>query len=261
MLCLSTNLTFYRRESRIDNGSKSPYISGKYIYEGNWLFNEKNILPFLKNINDAKKYIKYSRRKIECVCPNYKTEKIIPVNNLVKQGFFCHICSNNISYPERLMIALLNENNIVYEYQKIFKDLRHRRFDFYLPDYNIVIETHGQQHYNENEEWYKKSKESDTIKKDYCKKKEIKYIEVNCSVSNYDFILKNINNTELENILKDNNKEKIVNKIKELEQVKNIDKIISLYKDGKAISYISKEVGLTVWKIDGLLKRLGYINK
>lgn len=48
MLCLSTNLTFYRRESRIDNGSKSPYISGKYIYEGNWLFNEKNILPFLK---------------------------------------------------------------------------------------------------------------------------------------------------------------------------------------------------------------------
>lgn len=259
MLCLSTNLTFYRRESRIDGGASSPYISGKYVYEGNWLFNEKDVLPFLKDVNDAKKYTKLSRREINCVCPNCKTEKSIPVNNLVQQGFFCHVCSSNITYPEKLMIALLNENNIVYEYQKIFQDLKLRRFDFYLPEYNIVIETHGKQHYNESDSWYKKTKKSDIIKMDYCKKKSIRYVEVDCRVSDYDFILKNINETELKNILTFYNKEKIINIIKELEQLKEVEEIINLYTNGKGLTYISKKVGLTTWKIEGLLKRLGYI--
>jgi hypothetical protein len=259
MLCLETGHTFYRRESRIDNGAPSPYVSGKYVYEGNWLFNEKNILPFLKNVNDAKKYTKFSRREIICICPNCKTEKSVSVNNLVQQGFFCHICSTNIPYPEKLMIALLNENDIAYDYQKIFQELKPKRFDFYLPNYNLVIETHGKQHYNENDAWYKKTNESDIIKKDYCKKNNIKYIEVDCSISDYDFILKNINNTELRHLLTNTNKEKLINKIKELEQLKEVDEIIDFYVEGKGLSYISKEVGITKWKVKGLLKRLGYI--
>ena len=180
MLCLSTKLTFYRRESRIDGGASSPYISGKYVYEGNWLFNEKDVLPFLKDVNDAKKYTKLSRREINCVCPNCKTE-------------------------------------------------------------------------------YKKTKKSDIIKMDYCKKKSIRYVEVDCRVSDYDFILKNINETELKNILTFYNKEKIINIIKELEQLKEVEEIINLYTNGKGLTYISKKVGLTTWKIEGLLKRLGYI--
>lgn len=259
MLCLNTNLTFYRRESRIDVGAPSPYISGKYVYEGNWLYNEKNVLPFLKDVNDAKKYTKFSRREINCVCPNCKTEKTTPVNNLVQQGFFCHVCSTNISYPEKLMIALLNENSVVFEYQKIFQDLKPKRFDFYLPEYNLVIETHGKQHYKENEIWYRKSKESDVVKMSYCKKKNIKYVEVDCSLSDYNFIMNNINKTELKHVLKLYDKENIIKRIKELEQIKDVDEIIKLYKNGRNLTYISRNVGLTKWKIEGLLKRLGYI--
>lgn len=88
MLCLETDMTFYRRESRIDKKSKSPYITGKIVHEGNWLFNEKDILKYLKDIDDSKKFTKFSRKNIDCVCPNCKTEKSMPVNNLVQQGFF-----------------------------------------------------------------------------------------------------------------------------------------------------------------------------
>lgn len=261
MLCLNTGLTFYRRESRIDSGASSPYVSGKYVYKGNWLFNEKNVLPFLKDINDAKKFTKYSRRKINCICPNCKTEKSVPVNNLVQQGFFCHMCATNISYPEKMMIALLNENNIVYEYQKTFQELKSRRFDFYLPEYKLVIETHGKQHYNKGDVWFEKTKESDIIKKSYCKKKNIRYVEVDCRVSDYNFILESINKTELKNILTLYNEENITNRIKELEQIKKVEEIVDLHKNGKGLTYISKKVGLTTWRIEGLLKRLGYIGR
>ncbi|XVK95956.1 hypothetical protein AABC03_01005 [Staphylococcus nepalensis] len=167
MLCLKANKTFYRRSSRMEIGSPSPYVSGKYVYEGNWLFNEKYILPYLKNEESAKEYTKFSRRKIECICPNCKYEKKMPVNNLVSQGFFCHVCSSSIPYPERIMIALLHENEIVYKYQKVFNGLELKRFDFYLPDYNAVIETHGKQHYELNSQWYEKTHESDIVKKDF----------------------------------------------------------------------------------------------
>lgn len=261
MLCLQTNKTFYRRESRIDNGSPSPYVSGKYVYEGNWLFNEKHILPFLKNEEDAKTYTKYARREIECVCPNCKSEKKMAVNNLVSQGFFCHMCSSNIPYPERVMIALLNENEIVYKYQKVFTKLKLKRFDFYLPDYDVVIETHGKQHYEEFSAWYKKTHESDVVKKSFCENNNISYVEVDCRTSNFDFIIKNINKTILKDILVIHSREKLIKRIKDLEKIKDVDKIIDLHLHGKGNTYISRKIGITTWKVEGLLSRLGYINQ
>ena len=57
------------------------------------------------------------------------------------------------------------------------------RFDFYLPDYNLLIECQGEQHKRWIEGWQtKKDFEDlqihDKRKKDYCKKNNIKLIEI-----------------------------------------------------------------------------------
>lgn len=68
-------------------------------------------------------------------------------------GLGCPKCSNNLSKGEKQIIDILDSYNINYETQKRFKDLYYTnpraklRFDFYLPDYNILLEYHGEQHY------------------------------------------------------------------------------------------------------------------
>ena len=53
-----------------------------------------------------------------------------------------------MSYGEEKISNILKENNIYFEREKSFADLKHGlfRFDFYLPNNNIIIEFDGEQH-------------------------------------------------------------------------------------------------------------------
>ncbi len=64
------------------------------------------------------------------------------------RGSGCPKCIS--SRGETLVRVILEQHNIRYEEQKTFEDLNHKnklRCDFYLPDYNTVIEYNGLQHY------------------------------------------------------------------------------------------------------------------
>jgi hypothetical protein len=56
-----------------------------------------------------------------------------------------------MSKLETKVAKLLKENNISYEREKTYKDLKlgQFRFDFFLPEQNAIIEVNGQQHYYE----------------------------------------------------------------------------------------------------------------
>lgn len=57
------------------------------------------------------------------------------------------------SYGERYLIKLLKDNDIKFIPEKTFSDLKRKsllRYDLYLPEYNIIIEYHGEQHFNKN---------------------------------------------------------------------------------------------------------------
>lgn len=84
---------------------------------------------------------------------------------------------------------ILTENNIVFEKQKTYDDLRNKdwgilRYDFYIPDGNYLIEYDGQQHfYYNNQGWndkehHEKVKENDKIKDDYCRENKIPLIRI-----------------------------------------------------------------------------------
>lgn len=63
------------------------------------------------------------------------------------------------SNGEQIIATLLKEHDITYIQEKTFKDFRYKdtggipRYDFYLPDYNILIEYDGEQHFKPVEIW------------------------------------------------------------------------------------------------------------
>ena len=91
----------------------------------------------------------------------------------------CNKCSK--SNGEKLVSKWLDANNITYKKQKTFDDCRDKQvlqFDFYLPDYNIVIEYNGKQHYEPVDYFggktgFEYTVKHDKMKTDYCKKNNI----------------------------------------------------------------------------------------
>ena len=61
-------------------------------------------------------------------------------------------CSGHISYPEKFFINFLEQLHIDYIYQATKTNLqwcKRYRYDFYLPEFNCIIETNGAQHYRD----------------------------------------------------------------------------------------------------------------
>ena len=90
-----------------------------------------------------------STTPIEIICKKHNTSFWQdPANHL--QGKGCPVC--NSSKLENLVRKTLGDNNINYEEQKTWDWLFYKtsqRVDFFLPDYNIIIECQGIQHFEE----------------------------------------------------------------------------------------------------------------
>jgi len=99
-----------------------------------------------------------------------------------KQG--CPICSE--SKGEREIGIILKKFNINFIQEKKFCDLKFKNclsFDFYLPVYNVCIEFDGEQHFASydifgGEEAFKIIQQRDELKKLYCKKNDIRLLNI-----------------------------------------------------------------------------------
>lgn len=141
----------------------------------------KNINPFIEIIGT------YITNKIplevKClVCG--KTFNTKPDGLLRKTG--CPYC--NLSKGERDVSIFLDKNNIKYIQQKKYPDLiglggGELAYDFYLPDYNLLIEYQGRQHKEQikgfvDGELFEYVKEHDRRKKEYAHKNNIQLLEI-----------------------------------------------------------------------------------
>lgn len=79
------------------------------------------------------------------------------------------------SKGEQLIINLLKENKIHFEREKVFKDCYNGlyRYDFYLPDFNILLEYNGEQHYSYTKKFFQKK--SDFLKAQERDRRKISY--------------------------------------------------------------------------------------
>ena len=112
--------------------------------------------------------------------------------------FSCPRCKG--SKGQKKIRFLLTNSNIKFEEQKVFNIKGHKlRVDFYLVDYDIVIEYQGQQHFHPieyfgGEEVFKKQCLYDNYKKQFFKNKmiEISYLDYDILDKKINDLLKNL---------------------------------------------------------------------
>lgn len=226
-------------------------------------YTRKEFHKYFKNPEILKGIGSSSREYLECVCPYCGTERKNTPVNLIKRGFRCNVCDVKLSYPEKFMATLLRMNNIKFETQKRFKDCRNKSelpFDFYIPEKNLIIETHGEQHYEYRKEARYCSKSTfinDKIKVKYCKDNGIQLIVVDCRQSEFYYIHNSIKNSPLSFLLENINENILKTEIIESHKYKNIKEIISDYKKGVSFLQLENKYNINRKTICSLMKKAG----
>ena len=149
-----------------------------------------------------------SKTKIIHKCNICNREWNAKPDNLHYTG--CPICKS--SHGERLIKTFLINYNINFEFQKSYDGLfgiknRHLSYDFYLPEYNLLIEFQGEQHerpveYFGGEEKFKVQQEHDNRKREFAKLHNINLLEIwYYDINNIEKILtETLNNLKLKTV-------------------------------------------------------------
>ncbi len=163
--------------------------------------NSPNRELILKSVgeDEAKTLTPYSNKKIQIVCPDCSATQNIELCKLTERGFRCNRCSDKFSYPERLVRSVLNRLEIAYLGQLTY-DNGKTRYDFFLPDFNVIIETHGIQHYeetrrNKRTRTLEEEQKNDRYKRKLAIENGIKdedYHEIDCRISTLEWCRPNI---------------------------------------------------------------------
>lgn len=117
-----------------------------------------------------------SNEKMEIICKKHGVFLQTPTNH--KQGNGCPVCRS--STGEKEITHLLNDLGVEFEHQKKYKKLGRKRFDFFIPSINTILEYNGIQHYEPIEHFggiksLKNTQKRDKIKKQYCLDNGINY--------------------------------------------------------------------------------------
>lgn len=151
-------------------------------------------------VDEAKTLTPYSNKKIQIICPECKAKQPIQLCKLTERGFRCNKCSDGFTFPERLMRNVLLKLNIEFQCQLTWDSGKHF-YDFYLPEFNAIIETHGVQHYEQSRRVGKKVKtleeeqENDNYKRKLAMANGVKdedYHEIDCRISTLEWCKPNI---------------------------------------------------------------------
>lgn len=149
-----------------------------------------------------------SNEKYHLKCPDcgHISKHKIQICNLVNQGYSCKSCGDGISLPEKFMYNILLNLGLDFYNRKTFEWSNNKEYDFYIPSLNIIIETHGGQHYYNGNSFnstnLKKQQDNDNYKYNLATKfipKENYYV-IDCRSSDFNFLKDNIVKT-LNNIL------------------------------------------------------------
>lgn len=160
-------------------------------------FGDKNkeYVKFFKNREEAFSCKSGTHTKFLMVCPNCGKEKSVRPRDLVDRGFSCSFCGDGFSKPEKFFENTLRILNINYTRQYKPEWSGGKLYDFYLMDYDTIVELHGEQHYKEAGfgRPFEFELENDRLKLQRAlENSNSKYIVVNCSNTRKDSLIENI---------------------------------------------------------------------
>lgn len=135
----------------------------------------------------------YSNTKtpIKIRCNNCGFIREVKPNTLLS-SCYCPKCDKKSSLGEKKISKYLNKNNIQYIPQMYFSNWKIgiHYFDFYIPEFNLVLEFNGIQHYSFNKyfhktvEFFEQQKLKDKTKKEEAIKNGFNYVSINYKLVN-----------------------------------------------------------------------------
>lgn len=193
--CKKCKEYFDQLPSSHKQGNGCPFCSGNKLNDKNKISTLRpDLIKYFVNEEDVNNYTIGSGREVLLECPNCKTPKKMVIKTLSRQGFSCSKCSDGISTPEKFCLNLLEQLNIEYEKEKKFEWSQNKRYDFYIPSLNTIIETHGEQHFIESnlkKRGLAEEQKNDTLKMNMIKNNIEKYIVVDCRKSDFKHLKEN----------------------------------------------------------------------
>lgn len=158
------------------NGNKCKYSTEEVINKISSYYGNKLLNPYEYKDSNVNNLI------IKCgICGK---EYSVSLNNYMRyEGKKCSHCFHIRSSAEIRIAKFLDENFIKYEREKKFIDCKDKRslpFDFFLPDYNLIIEFDGQHHFYQTytKEHFEYTVKHDQIKNNFCKSKGINLLRI-----------------------------------------------------------------------------------
>lgn len=191
------------------NNMKCPVCAGKTVLKGtnDIATTHPYFIEWLENKEDGYLHTYGSAKKAKNKCPECGHLFQTIICQMCRNGLRCPRCGDGISFGEKYMMSLLSHIGIDFKTQIVFKKWSNgKRYDFYIPSINCIIETHGIQHYADGL-WSNRGKTSeeeyvnDLYKKQLALKNGIiEYIEIDARNSNYDYIKNSILNSRISEI-------------------------------------------------------------
>lgn len=150
------------------------------------------------------RYSAQSGYKVDMKCPKCGNIKQQVISTLTLKGFSCPVCASSVSTGERIVYALLDSQNINFKKEFQFQDSR-KRYDFYLPDYQTIIEVNGIQHYVQTSNTWgslQKQQYNDVYKKEFAMQQGIsRYVVIDARTSDFNYIKESIIDSKLADII------------------------------------------------------------
>lgn len=164
------------------------------------------MIEWFENKEDAKRFTAKSNEMARFKCVDCDFTKEMQVYSFFSNGLSCPRCSLKRGYPETMLINVLTELQISHETRVTFDWSQKRQYDFYIPTLNMVIETHGLQHYEDSYGVFKRTvrdeQENDSLKEALANNNGIsQYIVLDCRKSELEWIKSSIMSSELPELL------------------------------------------------------------
>lgn len=199
------NIDWCNEEAITNNKHVCNVCSGNKVLEGvndipttaPWMVNY-----FQGGYNEAKKYNMWSHTSKYFVCPDCGRirNKKIPIKILyTKKSIGCS-CKDGYSYPNKFMLELLKQLNIEFETEYSPRWISPRRYDFYIPSKNLIIEMdgnlgHGHTAFGKDrfdQKELNRCIEIDKIKDEMAIQHNLEIKRVDCRISSMEYIRDNI---------------------------------------------------------------------
>ena len=216
---------------------------------------------YIVNINECEKYSAKSSYKTKIMCPVCKEVKRVCLSTLTKKRFGC-MCNDGVSYPEKFLYNLLREFEVDMKRQYSLKTEGNKYYyDFYVPVLNMIIETHGRQHYVESGfsikggRNIKEEQINDKFKRELALASGVEYyIELDCRKSELEWIKNSILNSKLAKLFDLSNIDWAGIDEKSIKS-SNMIRACKLWKDDASILEIEQDLSVCASTVRSYLKR------